>query len=57
MKGEQEMTFKALLISAIILISIILLVLVITDIIRNSADCVAGSRRSSLELLNIFTGA
>lgn len=51
------MTFKALLISAIILISIILLVLVITDIIRNSADCVAGSRRSSFELLNIFTGA
>ena len=51
------MTFKALLISAIILIGIILLVLVITGIIRNSADCAAESRKSSLGFLNVFTGA
>ena len=51
------MTFKALLISLIILISIILMVLVIIGLIGNSADCAAVSRKSSLEFLNVFTGA
>ena len=51
------MTFKALLISLIILISIILMVLVIIGLIPNSADCAAVSRKSSLEFLNVFTGA
>lgn len=51
------MTFKALLISLIILISIILMVLVIIGLIVNSAGCVAVSRGSSLELLDVFTGA
>ena len=57
MKGEHKMTFKALLISLIILISIILMVLVIIGLIGNSADCAAVSRKSSLEFLNVFTGA
>lgn len=57
MKGENKMTFKALLISLIILISIILMVLVIIGLIVNSAGCAAVSRGSSLELLDVFTGA
>ena len=51
------MTFKALLISLIILISIILMVLVIIGPIVNSAGCAAVSHGSSLELLDVFTGA
>lgn len=51
------MTYKALLISVIILISIILLIPVIMCLIVNSADYAAASRRSSLESLDIFTGA
>ena len=57
MKGETEMNKKALLISIIIVISIIPLALVIIGLIRNSADCAAESRKSSLGFLNIFAGA
>ena len=57
MKGENKMTFKALLISLIILISIILMVLVIIGLIGINADCAAASRKSSLGFLNVFTGA
>lgn len=57
MKGENKMTFKALLISLIILISIILVVMVIIGLIGINADCAAASRKSSLGFLNVFTGA
>ena len=54
------MTFKALLIGLIILISIISIILVapvIIGLMGYSADCAAVSRRSSLEPLDVFTGA
>ena len=57
MKGELKMNNKALLLSLIIVISIIPLALVIIGLIRNSADCAAESRKSSLGFLNVFTGA
>ena len=51
------MTFKALLIGLIILISIILVAPVIIGLMGYSADCAAESRKSSLGFLNVFAGA
>ncbi len=48
------MTLKALVISLIILINIILDILVITNLLKNSVDCVA-SRKSSFGFSNIFS--